>query len=252
MAETIDPKLAPLAALIQARGGSITPRKLQHAKGCYRASAQLAKDALEQLVTAELAEWLPDGRTLKLLPHATRELHRRVTGQEPVTAGAWTGARGDASSRASSAAAAVDDSNTRLQGIGAIPPGWPPLPPNASLQAEVGWVQSNRLVVVEQRPSGAIQVHLERAYEPAPSMAALAWLETSIRSYAKYVDVVARSLASAQDEQDQVRRERLAISEIEGLLQEALDESGTMRSGCATCTHTYRRKPMPARTPRQT
>ena len=33
------------------------------------------------------------------------------------------------------------------------------------------------------------------ASTPAPSMAALSWLETSIRSYAKYVDVVARALS---------------------------------------------------------
>ena len=72
-------------------------------------------------------------------------------------------------------------------------------------------------------------------------MAALGWLETSIRSYAKYVDVVARSLATVQHEQDQVKRERLAISEVRGLLEEAL-EAGTVRSDCATCTHKYHRK----------
>ena len=38
---------------------------------------------------------------------------------------------------------------------------------NASSPAELGWVQANRLAVVEERPSGATVVHLDRAHEPA-------------------------------------------------------------------------------------
>jgi len=110
--------------------------------------------------------------------------------------------------------------NSHIRGLGAIPAGWPTLPPNASLQAEVGWVQAHRLSIVEEQASGSIVVHLERASIPAPSMASLGWLETSIRSYAKYIDVVARSLATAQDEQAQVRRERMRIDEIRALLTE--------------------------------
>jgi len=85
-------------------------------------------------------------------------------------------------------------------------------------------VQANRLVVVEERPSGATVVHLDRANEAAPSRAALSWLETSIRSYAKYVDVVARSLKDEQDEQENVKRERLAIEDVRGLLAEMVDD----------------------------
>ena len=77
--------------------------------------------------------------------------------------------------------------------------------------------------MVEERPSGATVVHLDRANEAAPSRAALSWLETSIRSYAKYVDVVARSLKDEQDEQENVKRERLAIEDMRGLLTEMLD-----------------------------
>jgi hypothetical protein len=61
---------------------------------------------------------------------------------------------------------------------------------------------------------------LERAHEPAPSRAAIGWLETSIRSYAKYVEVAAKATATAQDEQEQVRRERMQIEEIRALLAE--------------------------------
>jgi hypothetical protein len=106
-----------------------------------------------------------------------------------------------------------------LQGLGSIPESWPPLPDNASLQAELGWVQSQRLSIVEERGNRTI-VRLELASTPAPSKAALGWLETSIRSYAKYVDVVSRTLAGAQDEQESIRRERMAIEDIRALLRE--------------------------------
>ena len=112
----------------------------------------------------------------------------------------------------------------RVQGLGDIPPAWPELPANASLQAELAWVQSNRLLVVEERPSGATRVHLDRARSPAPSWSALSWLETSIRTYSKYVDVVARSLKDERDEQEMVRRERMQIDEIHGLLEEMQDQ----------------------------
>ena len=99
----------------------------------------------------------------------------------------------------------------RVAGLGDIPASWGTLPPNASLQSELNWVQANRLLIVEERPVGATRVHLDRARSPAPSMAALGWLETSIRAYAKYVDVVARSLKDEVDEAANVRRERMRI-----------------------------------------
>ena len=71
-------------------------------------------------------------------------------------------------------------------------------------------------------------VHLDRAGAPAPSHAALGWLETSIRSYAKYVDVVARSLSTHVDEDEHVRREKLAIEDMRALLAE-------MRPVCPHC-----------------
>ena len=115
--------------------------------------------------------------------------------------------------------------SVRVQGLGDIPPSWPELPDNASLQAELAWVQSNRLRVVEERPSGATRVHLDRARSPAPSWAALGWLETSIRSYAKYVDVVAKSLKDQVDEQENIRRERIRIEEMREILAEMHQDS---------------------------
>ena len=119
----------------------------------------------------------------------------------------------------------------RVTGLGDVPADWGELPDNASLQAEIGWCQANRLRIVEEKSSGATVVHLDRARSPAPSMAALGWLETSIRSYAKYVDVVAKNLATQQDEQEHVRRERKSIDEVRSLLAEMLPEGPT----CPAC-----------------
>ena len=107
-----------------------------------------------------------------------------------------------------------------LSGLHDVPASWPELPAGSSLQSDLAWVQSNRLAVVEERSPGVTVVHLDRAHEPAPSRAALGWLETSVRSYAKYVDVVARTLRDEADEAETVRRERMAITEIRDLLSE--------------------------------
>ena len=56
-------------------------------------------------------------------------------------------------------------------------------------------------------------------------MGGIGWLETSIRSYAKYVDIVAKSLKDEQDEQEHVRREKMAIEEARSLLAEMLEDS---------------------------
>lgn len=109
--------------------------------------------------------------------------------------------------------------STDLPGLYSIPPDWPPLPDNAALQAELGWVQSQRLAVVEERGNATI-VRLERASSPAPSKAAIGWLETSIRSYAKYIEVAAKTLAGQADEAESVRRERMRLDDIRALLDE--------------------------------
>ena len=107
----------------------------------------------------------------------------------------------------------------RVVGLDAIPPTWGTLPASAALAAELGWVQANRLWIVSESPSG-VRVDLSRAAEPAPSRAALAWLETSIRNYAKFTDVLAKTASTAVDEGEDVRRERLALKEIEQILEQ--------------------------------
>jgi hypothetical protein len=112
-----------------------------------------------------------------------------------------------------------------IQGLGTIPPGWPELPANASLSAEVGWVQANRLRCVTEQMGKATRVDLSKALSPAPSWAALGWLETSIRSYAKFVDVAARATSSDDGEQGVMKRERVSIDEAKALLREMEDSA---------------------------
>ena len=113
--------------------------------------------------------------------------------------------------------------NVRVQGLAEIPESWGAIPSNASLQSELSWVTANRLRVVEESPSGVIRVRLERAGSPAPSHAAIGWLETSIRAYSKFIDICARSLKDEVDEQAMVKRERASIAEVRALLAELVD-----------------------------
>ena len=64
----------------------------------------------------------------------------------------------------------------------------------------------------------------------APSWAALGWLETSIRSYAKYVDVAAKVSGGGDDESEVMRRERKSIDEVRALLDEMKAADGTWGS----------------------
>ena len=108
----------------------------------------------------------------------------------------------------------------------AIPKGWPDLPSNVSLSMEIAWVQSERLRVVKDGPGSSVKVDLSKARSPAPSMAALSWLETSIRSYAKFIEVASKTASQANDEAEFVRKERMAIAEIDALLAEMYDAEG--------------------------
>jgi hypothetical protein len=103
-----------------------------------------------------------------------------------------------------------------LVGLGVLPVEWPTLPANAALASEVGWVQANRLRVVQ----GSL-VDLSRSLSPAPSYAALAWLETSVLFPAKWADVTVKASQDQQDDQQDVRREKVALVEVQGLLAEA-------------------------------
>ena len=150
------------------------------------------------------------------------ELHRMYP---PLAETTTPEAAGDGQSPNGESAAAGGLSHARegqLQGLERIPDDWPSLPDNAPLPAELSWVQAHRLRIVEERPTGATVVHLARAGSPPPSWATLGWLETSIRSYAKFVDICAKGLASQDLESDLVKRERRSIEDVRRLLAETL------------------------------
>lgn len=118
-----------------------------------------------------------------------------------------------------------DSQKGGIQGLDSIPKGWGKLPPSVTLGVEIGWVQSERLLVVKELPTGRIKVDLSKASVPAPSMSALSWLETSIRSYAKFIEVASKQASSGQDEAEFVRKERMAIGEIRSILSEMMPGS---------------------------
>lgn len=108
----------------------------------------------------------------------------------------------------------------QVAGLGDIPDSWPELPPNAPLAAEVQWVQASRVDVVELLPGGGARIHLGRADRPAPSKAALAWLETAVLFPAKWSDVTVKATSTQADEREHTRRERVAIESVGGLLSD--------------------------------
>lgn len=107
----------------------------------------------------------------------------------------------------------------QVQGLSEIPAGWPQLPANASLQAEISWVSANRLRVRDGN-----RVDLSRALSPAPSYSALSWLETSILFPSKFADISVKATANQDDEKEYIRREKMAIEEVRAILAEMLED----------------------------
>jgi hypothetical protein len=65
-------------------------------------------------------------------------------------------------------------------------------------------------------------VDLARSLGPAPSHAALGWLETSILYPAKFADVTVKASGDSQDDQEDVRREKIALTDMTVLLSEVM------------------------------
>lgn len=122
---------------------------------------------------------------------------------------------------------AQEPATGQVLGLGEIPGDWPELPPNAPLAAEVQWVQASRVDVVELLPGGGARIHLERSDRPAPSKAALSWLETAILFPAKWADIVAKATSTQADEREHTRRERVALEAVGSLLADMVGEPTT-------------------------
>jgi hypothetical protein len=171
-----------------------------------------------------------DGRWPEVEPVRDRLIKQcRQRGMSKPEAQAWTYSELDRlyPPRESDRRAATDSESGSgevglVTGLSDIPESWGKLPPNASLASDIRWVQASRIDVVEQTAAGTI-VHLDRADRPAPSRAAIGWLETSIRAYSKYCDIAAKATAQYEDEQEVTRRERLSIERIRQLLSEMVD-----------------------------
>lgn len=162
----------------------------------------------------------------KFKDEALKELRSKGMKRDEASEAAWE-AMEQAYSPIAAVAATADmqaevATHTRIHGLSEIPAGWPTLPSNASLQAEVSWVQANRLRVVRES-SDCVVVDLSRALSPAPSYATLGWLETSIKTYAKFVDVAAKATSTQDDEQADIRREQQSIEEVRRLLAQMLE-----------------------------
>lgn len=126
---------------------------------------------------------------------------------------------GDVASTLSKASA---DSEFSVRGLSEIPGNWPDLPSNAPLGAEISWVQANRLRIVRESSTG-VTVDLSKALTPAPSYATLGWLETSIKTYAKFVDVASKATSGQDGEAADIRREVQSIEEVRRLLNQMLE-----------------------------
>lgn len=114
------------------------------------------------------------------------------------------------------------DDEFSVSGLGEIPANWGEMPSNAQLSAEVSWVQANRLRVVRETADRVV-VDLSKALSPAPSWATLGWLETSIKSYTKFVDVASKATANQDGEAAEIRREIQSIAEVRRILAEMLE-----------------------------
>lgn len=188
------------------RWSEVEPHRDQMMREARRSG--LSKEDAREKVYAKLLEMFPQAK------QQTEELASEAGGVvDQVAVTAETTSTGGTHARDEAA----------VTGLDAIPPDWPSLPPNAKLSVEIQWVQANRLSVVRDLGDRAV-VDLSKAMTPAPSWSALGWLETSIRAYAKFVDVAAKASATLEDEREMTRREKLAIDEVRSLLAEMLSE----------------------------
>lgn len=196
-------------------------------KGFSTATASQAPEVDPLSVTKRLQR---DGRWAEIEPIRNRLIKEcRQQGMSKPDAQAWTYSEldrlyppPDTERTAGSDYHLASALSGNVTGLSDIPASWGELPANASLQAEVSWVQANRLRCVRETSDRAV-VDLYRAMSPAPSYAALGWLETSIKTYAKFVDVAAKVTSEQDGEQAEIRREQQSIEEVRRLLASMLE-----------------------------
>jgi hypothetical protein len=112
----------------------------------------------------------------------------------------------------------------------ATPIPWSDLPTDADFDEEVRWVHQQYVLIVEETPRSRV-IHWERATKKPPSTGACSlarWAADNRTAF--YKDLLPRTMAKAnvnQEEEANIREEKMRIAEIEGMLegiQEDMDE----------------------------
>ncbi len=108
-----------------------------------------------------------------------------------------------------------------------IPSDWGELPGTAKRTDEVEWVHQNWFLCREERPSG-VRMVLRKAQSPAPSHGAIGLLKVAIMNPQKFeAEVYGREMkAAGEEDEDQIRRERKSIAEIERILDQMEAKAG--------------------------
>jgi hypothetical protein len=191
-------------------------------QGVSTATAHHTREVDPLTVTKRLQR---DGRWAEVEPIKNRMIKEaRQKGMDRGEAQSWAYAEIDrlypplTGSRAPATESQAVPEDPGVTGLGDLPVDWPQLPANSSLQAEIAWVNANRL-----RVRDGTGVNLSRALSPAPSYSALSWLETSILFPSKFADISVKATAQQDDEKESIRREKASIEEIRGLLAEMLE-----------------------------
>jgi hypothetical protein len=116
----------------------------------------------------------------------------------------------------------------RVVGTTALPIGWGDLSESAPFATEVEWVHQNRVLVVEEKAAGRCVLHWERARQPAPSYGAVNLMEFAATNRKGFMDILQRVKPEGSGDEENVKRERKTLAEIEDLLgrmQQQADES---------------------------
>ncbi|MBN2579525.1 MAG: hypothetical protein JXB10_11080 [Pirellulales bacterium] len=112
-----------------------------------------------------------------------------------------------------------------LVGSSPLPASWGEIPESAPFDAEVEWVHQNRILVVEERPSGKPMLHWERAQSPAPSHGARGLMEFAATNRKGFMDILQRvKPGGSGDEVEIVKRAKRGVEEIRRMISERMED----------------------------
>jgi len=170
--------------------------------------------------------WRRDGRHDEVVAYRTRVRHRlKKEGKLRAEAleRSWEAAR-DAFPPIRPP---PEDAKTKGKGAAAsqLPKSWSKLPASAPFGVEVEWVHQNRVLVVEERSAGKSVLHWDRAQKSAPSYGAVNLMEYAATNRKGFMDILQRVNPGDAGEEQNVRREKRSINDIEALLDQMAELS---------------------------